>query len=516
MRTAETIRVCVPVCQPQIDVLASEWERAAEIADLVELRLDCVDNDIEELASRVHELLLHRSHPTIVTLRTAEQGGQRQMSHAERTSFWKAQRKPGGSQLLDIELDLAKEWMNDSQPATDWSRIICSHHDFDRVPENLDQIYEQLSGTPARILKIAVRANDTTDCLAIFKLLARARVEARELIAIAMGNAGVATRILGPSRGAFLTYGAAQDESVTAPGQITAHELTNLYRIRKINAKTEIYGLVGTRVMHSVSPHMHNAAFASEKLDAVYLPFEVHNLDEFLRRMIHPLTREIDWNLRGLSITAPHKSRVMTALDWIEPAAQEIGAVNTVVVAGDRLLGYNTDALGLIAPLLQKLSSLKGLRVAVIGAGGAARAAVWSLQQQGAIVTLFVRTPDKARLLSDELTVACQPLSRDSFAGYDILLNATPLGSLGEHVHQTPATREQLAGVRLAYDLVYNPGETEFLREARLAGCETLSGLAMLIAQAALQFKLWTGCSAPKQVMSEAASQGLSIQNPER
>jgi 3-dehydroquinate dehydratase/shikimate dehydrogenase len=511
--STDNIRICVPVCQPQVERLAADWEQAAAIGDLVELRLDCTDSNVEELAARVHELLRQRSHPTILTLRAAEQGGHRKLSLAERTSFWDLQQQSGDGQLLDIELDLAQIWMSEPQRSTDWSRIICSHHDFNAVPKNLAEIYEQLSATPARILKIAVKANDTTDCLAIFNLLDRARLEKRELIAIAMGNAGVATRILGPVRGAFLTYGAVQDERGTAPGQLTAEQLTSLYRIRKLNTKTQIYGLVGTQVMHSVSPHMHNAAFISENLDGVYLPFEVHQLDEFLRRMVLPGSREINWNLKGLSITAPYKSRVMNALDWIEPVAQEMGAVNTLVIEGDRVLGYNTDAAGLIAPLFKKLSSLKGLRVAVIGAGGAARAAVWGLQREGAVVTLFARDTEKGRLLADELTVGCQLLSPEPFTGYDVVLNATPLGSFGEQVLRTPATSEQLSGVPLAYDLVYNPTETEFLRQAKLAGCDTLGGLEMLIAQAALQFKLWTGCSAPTSVMSTAALRALfSIQ----
>ncbi|HKE58352.1 MAG TPA: shikimate dehydrogenase [Pyrinomonadaceae bacterium] len=511
MSSDETIRVCVPVCQPELDRLATDWERAAAIGDLVELRLDCTDGDVEKLASRVHELLRQRSHPTILTLRAVDQGGQRQLSFNERTKFWNLQRQATAtSQLIDIELDLANAWMMDSHRPTDWSRVICSHHDFVSVPQNLTEIYEQLSATPARILKIAVRANDTTDCLAIFELLDRARRERRDLIAIAMGSAGIATRILGPARGAFLTYGAAQDESATAPGQLTADQLTTLYRIRKINTKTQIYGLVGTKVMHSVSPHMHNAAFAAENVDGVYLPFEVYNVEAFLRRMVDPRTRELDWNLKGLSITAPHKAAVMSALDWIEPTALDIGAVNTVVIEGDRLLGYNTDAAGLIEPLLKRISSLKGLRVAVIGAGGAARAAVWGLQQQGAGVTLFARDTQKGSLLADELGIGCEPLWAKPFTDYDVLLNATPLGSFGEQVPRTPVTSEQLAGVRLAYDLVYNPTETEFLRQAKLAGCETLSGLEMLIAQAALQFNLWTGHSAPTQVMTTAASQALT------
>lgn len=250
-----------------------------------------------------------------------------------------------------------------------------------------------------------------------------------------------------------------------------------------------ICGLVGLPVMHSVSPQLHNAAFESENINGVYLPFEVVDVKQFFKRMVDPRTRELNWNLRGLSVTAPHKSVVMTDLDWIEPDAKQIGAVNTVVIEGDRLLGYNTDAAGFAEPLLRRFGSLRDAKVAIIGAGGAARAAIWALKRQGASVMVFARDVRKVEPL---LGVPCKVLGSTSFAGYDLLINATPVGS-GAYVNQSPATREQLTGIRIVYDLIYNPTETKLMREARDAGCETLGGLEMLVAQAKLQFELWTG-----------------------
>jgi shikimate dehydrogenase len=225
--------------------------------------------------------------------------------------------------------------------------------------------------------------------------------------------------------------------------------------------------------------------------------------------MAHPRSRELDWNLRGLSVTAPHKSTVMSCLDWIDPAAKEIGAVNTIVVQDNELHGHNTDAPGFIAPLHNTFGSLKGARCAIIGAGGGARAALWALRNEGANVTLFVRDPDKASSVVMELGGDCRQLAGAHFGRCEIVINATPLGTRGEHVEQTPATAEQLSGVRLAYDLVYNPIETRFLRAARAAGCETLSGLEMLIAQAVDQFKLWTGQSPNAEIMRAAAHAAL-------
>jgi 3-dehydroquinate dehydratase / shikimate dehydrogenase len=498
----KTTRVCVPVCEKTLNALQSACERATEWADVVELRLDCLEP--EALASGISQLLNTISRPVILTFRPSEQGGHRNLTREERVAFWKQDAPRGDTVWWDLEADLAHE------VSPDWSHTIVSHHDFAGVPSDLEQVYQRLAQTPARVLKIAVQANEITDCLPVFRLIDRARSEGREIIAITMGNAGIATRILGPSRGSFLTYGPLDDYSATAPGQVNAHKLRSLYNIDEINEDTMICGLVGLPVMHSVSPHMHNAAFMSEGLNGVYLPFELSDARTFFKRMVHPLTRELNWNLRGLSITAPHKQTVLECLDWIEPDAQEIGAVNTVVVENDRLLGYNTDAAGLIEPLLRIAGSLAGLQVAIIGAGGAARAAVWALQRQGANVTLFARDELKAKPLAQSFNISCQPLSSASFASYDLVINATPLGS-GEYIDQSPATQEQLRGARCVYDLIYNPIETRLLREAREAGCETLGGLEMLVAQGQVQFELWTGKRPSATLMYESGGRMLGL-----
>ena len=485
-------RICVAVCEKNVAALESAAVRASESADIVELRLDCLQHlkDFERVLNRV-------SCPVILTLRPTEQGGHRELDHETRAAFW--QTAPH-SDWWDIESDLI--------PETDWSHVIISHHDFAGVPQDLTRIYDQLAATSARIVKIAVQAHDIVDCIPVFQLLDRARSEGREVIAIAMGNPGLATRILGPSRGAFLTYAALEEGSTTAPGQITAQKLRSVYHVDKIDRDTMICGLVGRPVMHSVSPHMHNAAFRAAGINGVYLPLEVRDVNTFFTRMVDPSTRELDWNLRGLSVTAPHKSAVLEYLDWIEPDAKQIGAVNTILIDGDELRGFNTDAAGFIEPLLEAMDSLSGLRVAVIGAGGAARAAVWALLKHDASLTLFARNTEKARTLGQEFDVSYESLSSASFSNYDLVINATPLGS-GELIDQTPATADQLAGARCVYDLVYNPIETLFLKEACNANCKTVRGLEMLVAQAKNQFQLWTGESAPLNVMYDAAAAAL-------
>jgi shikimate dehydrogenase len=267
---------------------------------------------------------------------------------------------------------------------------------------------------------------------------------------------------------------------------------------------------VGLPVVHSISPQIHNSAFESAGVNAVYIPFEVRDVGSFVKRMIHPRTRELDWNVRGLSITAPHKFKIMDYLDWIEPAAKEIAAVNTVVAEDDLLLGYNTDGPGFLRPLIQRIGQLRDARCALIGAGGAASAALWSLRKEGASATVFARDVKKASVVAERFGAHSESLTNPCFKDFDVVINATPLGTAGALQTQTAVTTKQLLGARLAYDLVYNPIETRFLREAREAACDTLGGLAMLIAQAAEQFRLWTGIEATEKVMSAAASHELN------
>jgi len=511
MDSPQKPRICISICEPTASALEAAIRAAAEVCDLIEVRLDCLEAfELETNASLITKLLGESACESILTFRPAEQGGRRQLSDETRHAFWSG--AIFSESFFDVELDVAERFnsIGSSTPLPiDWSRTICSHHDFSGVPSNLDQIYDHLASTPARILKIAVQAEDATDCLPVFHLLEKAREQGREIIAIAMGNAGIATRILGPSRGAFLTYASMANETATAPGQISVAELREVYRLENINQQTEVFGLIGMPVSHSVSPRMHNAAFAALGKDAVFIPFEVRDVQAFIKHMIQPRSRELNWNVRGLSVTAPHKFEVMDQLDWVEPAAQEMGAVNTIVIEGDELHGHNTDARGLITPLLQKFGDLRGMRGAVIGTGGAAKAAVWSLLKAGAEATVVARNTLKGHSLAERFGASLMKLDDATFEGFDVVINATPLGTTGQLEDKTPAVGQQLRGARLAYDLVYNPTETRFLCEAREAGCETLGGLAMLVAQAVEQFRLWTGDAAPEDVMHEAARQGL-------
>ncbi|HEY0098595.1 MAG TPA: shikimate dehydrogenase [Pyrinomonadaceae bacterium] len=522
-----SVRLCVPVCVRRAGELRAAVARATaetQGADMIELRMDCLadEAELEQARLELPDIFRAATRPLILTFRPSEQGGARASNFERRVRFW-SENFSGGDEradYADLELDMAAHFkaLEEQRAGTllDWRKVICSHHDFARVPSDLEETFARMLDTPARILKLALAAEQITDSLPVFRLLKRARDAGREMIAVAMGEAGLLTRILAPARGAFLTFGALAREHATAPGQIAARDLRALYRIDLINERTEIYGLAGSPVAHSLSPQMHNAAFAALGLDAVYIPFEVGDVQAFARRMAHPRTRELAWNLRGLSVTAPHKSAIIPLLDRIESSAQEIGAVNTVVVEGDALSGYNTDARAALAPLSNLITVGHGSRVAVLGAGGAARAVLWSLREAGARPTVFARDTERARPTAQKFDAHLQTLDGARFDNFDLVVNTTPLGTRGARETETPALAAQLRGARCAYDLVYNPCETRFMREARAANCEfVFGGLPMLVAQAAAQFKLWTGRDAPLEVLNLEAERGVTGSRPE-
>lgn len=517
MKENITTRICVPVCVKRVCEIAPAMSRATEVGDIIEVRLDCLTEvEFHKVEHDLAKLFKECTRPLIYTFRPAEQGGQRELNQSTRGGFWFSSISillHGNANYADVEVDVADALMRGEPYLTtiNWERVICSYHDFVGVSSDLIEIYERMAATRARILKIAVLADDITDCLPLLALLERARSEGREMIAIAMGEAGILTRILSPARGGYLTYGSLDDEQATAPGQIKATELRDLYRLKCLDEETEIMGLVGRPVSHSVSPQIHNAAFAASNTNAVYIPFEVRDVDDLMRRMVQPSTREIDWHLRGLSITAPHKQSVMRHLDWIDPIAQEVGAVNTILVEGEGLYGYNTDAKASLAPL-QGLINLQGASVAIIGAGGAARAMLWSLREAGARVTVFARDTERAEKTAQAFGAKYAQLEGAKFDKFELVVNATPLGTRGQSEDETPAIASQLSGTSIAYDLIYNPRQTRFMREAQEAGCYSLGGLEMLIAQAAAQFKLWTNREAPLEAMRSAAEQAMMIE----
>jgi len=501
-----TSLICVPITETRAADFLSAIREAEPVADAIELRLDYLSD--EDLARVLAELPAHLGEITkllIFTYRPREQGGQRHLSLGDRRDFWRSlpQELMRAMADGDFELDLAESFI-ESAPPIPWSKVICSYHNLDETPANLAELYNRLARTPAAVVKIATQAVRIADCLRLFEVIERA-TPARPVIVLGMGLPGLATRVLALSRGAMLTFGALRRGAESASGQPTVAELRDLYRVQQLSRASEIFGIIGYPIAHSRSPLMHNTALAALGRDAVYLPFEVDDVGEFVREFVRPATRRIDWRLRGLSVTIPHKLSIMPHLDFIDPTAARIGAVNTVAVEGDELRGYNTDVIGAMRPL-DELMDVRGAPVAVIGAGGAARAVCSGLSERGALTMIYARNLAQAQRLADEFGAQAALLER--FNGEaEVVINCTPIGMYGHSEDTSPIKPEQLRRVKLVYDLVYNPVETALLKAAREAGCRTLGGLVMLTAQAAEQFRLWTGGEAPAELMWQAVSE---------
>ncbi len=516
-------KICVSVCAETADELIKQIKCAEDLADVIEIRFDCLEKvEIDKLWLRLQHFREKFDGKLLATFRPKNkgQGGNRELSSKERYEFWNYC-VVEFVDWADLEFDF-NDKLSKSLSGILSERLIWSFHAFGVVPNdnNLNLMFSKLSNLVQNqkpsVSKMAIRTDDITDTISIWKLLERAKAEKKEIIPIAMGEAGKWTRILGLAHGAFMTYASLDSGSETAPGQVSAKDLTEVYRAKELDENTEIYGILGSNTNVSLSPYIHNAAFRFHGLNACFVPLQVHDLDEFMRRMVKPETREIELNFKGFSVTIPHKQAIIKHLDFVDETARKIGAVNTVKIADGKLYGYNTDAAGFIEPLLNSYGDLRGAKVGVLGAGGSARACVYALKQHGAQVTIFARDLAKAETLAADFGVELKELPKPKnqkpktdFSDFDILVNCTPLGMKGKSEAETPVTAEQLKGLKLVYDLVYIPSQTPLMMEADRAGVPKIGGLAMLIAQAVEQQKIWTKLDAPVNEMSRAALERL-------
>jgi 3-dehydroquinate dehydratase/shikimate dehydrogenase len=475
--------LCIVVGAQTLAELRDRRIRAETQADLVELRLDTVaDPDVAGA-------LAGRTGRVIVTCRAAWEGGHFRGSEEERLRLLE-QAGRAGADFVDVEWAArdASPWI----ARTNGERLILSMHDFAGVPADLAMRYRAMRQSPAEVVKIAVSAAALRDVLPLRDLATTA--SDRRQVLLAMGPAGAVTRILPDRFGSAWTY--AGDEM--APGQLSAEQLRHEFGLGRVSAAASLYGVVARPSGHSVSPAMHNAAFRAAQLDAVYVPLEAADADDFLG-----FAAAMD--VRGASITLPFKVDLLPRVA-ADDLSRRVGAVNTLVRDdGGGWRGTNTDVAGFLAPINGRLA-LNGSRASVLGAGGAARGAALALADAGARVVIHARRIEAARDVASDLRVdyAAMPPAPGS---WDLLVNATSAG-MEPQADETPWPGARFDG-RLVYDLVYNPQETRLLREARAAGCATLGGLDMLVAQAAQQFELWTGRPPQAGVMRSAADARL-------
>ena len=459
----------------------------AGIADLFEIRADLI-LDLDLLT-----LLRAKTRPLILTCRSISQGGRAEDADpATRLMLLEAVKR--GFDYVDVEYSSG---LLDVMIEKAGRGLLVSHHDLLGTPHDLEGLYRRMCECGADVVKIAVTPQSIAD---VGRLLAFARGAFRArgtpLVAIAMGPLGLLTRIAAGRYGAPFTYAYADGGYAAAPGQLPAGQMANLYRVRNVKPSTKLYGVLGGNVVHSLSPVLHNHAFSARGLDAVYVPLQAESLLAFVKALP-------DLDLAGFSVTMPYKVDVLACLDEVADTAARCGSVNTVVRDGDRLRGTTTDGAGVVA-VLAKHARLKGSTVVIVGAGGAARAAALALRAEGARVTLVARNVDRAAAAASATVCAHGPLSDLARYPWDILINATPLGSAA-CPDETPVPAELHRPGSIVFDMVYDPLETRLLREAQAAGCRIVDGLQMLMAQAAFQFEVWTGMPAPLDAMKAAA-----------
>jgi 3-dehydroquinate dehydratase/shikimate dehydrogenase len=315
-------------------------------------------------------------------------------------------------------------------------------------------------------------------------------------ILLGMGEFGFATRVLARRLCSYLTF-ASPAGHAAAPGLIDPKTLDTVYRYHSQSPQTRLFGIIGNPILHSKSPHIHSAGYTKLGMDGVFAPFHVDRVADFL-----PLIKKL--NIEGFSVTAPFKEEVIPFCVHTENAVRGIGACNTVVVRADGLYGYNTDAEGVLTPLRETVpAGLRGLRALVIGAGGAARSAVYALAKEGAHVLVINRTPERARRLTAHISEVLElPPGRLTWAelteknhdltGHDLIVNSTTMG-MHPWENLDPFAGQNFRGNEIVYDMVYSPRETLFLKRALSAGCKIIYGERMLTGQAYRQFYLYTG-----------------------
>jgi len=344
---------------------------------------------------------------------------------------------------------------------------------------------------PADFYKVVGTATTLSDNVSMIQFLGR-EADNHSLVGLCMGEQGIISRVLGVRAGSVFTFAAVGPGEETAPGQATAQELRSVYRIEQVDAATRVYGVAGDPVTHSLSPAIMNAAFRRENVNAVYLALHAKTLKDLLN-----CVRQIP--IHGLSITMPYKEAILPYLDNTDSHTTKIGACNTVVRAQDgKLYGFNTDTSGVVRPLERRLTTLQDAKILVLGAGGAARAAVFGLKERGAEVFILNRSLAPAQKLARRAHARSMKRADLKKFAFDVIINATPVG-MG-NTRETPLQEKEI-NARYVFDMIYDPPETRLLQLAKQRGAQIIPGIEMFVHQAARQFEIWTGKPAPQDDM---------------
>jgi len=516
--------LAVPIAAQNLDRARRQIKAALDAgAEILELRtdylenltIDLVKNLIAEAKSAAPQSLL-----IIVTCRDKKQGGVRPYSEQLRFEIL-TEAARSGCDFIDCEYDnflsaQVQEKIKAALADSSKTRLILSAHDFKSRFEDINRLYQDiLTVYPAAIPKLVYTANHINDCFEAFDLLHN---NSGDSIVFCMGAAGLVSRIIAKKLNSFVTFASINAEAATAPGQMTIEQLKGLYCYDSIDSDTELFGVIANPVGHSLSPAIHNACFGDKGMNKLYLPLLLEGgqkeFDEFLNSI---LSRK--WlSFKGFSVTIPHKQNALNFVKAkqgvIEPLAEKIGAVNTLIIGTDgKLAAYNTDYAAALDAITSTMGitrpDLKELPVAVIGAGGVARAIVAGLSDAGAKIKIYNRTVKKAEKLAAEFNCNFAPLDDLPNVEAKLLINCTSIG-MHPNIEATPFPQEGLKEDMVVFDTVYNPAETLLLKQAKEVGAKTIDGLLMFINQALAQFKLFTNTDANAKLMRETVVDCLS------
>ena len=538
-----------------LECAGAEAQRGATI---VEWRVDTLaqnDNALESVALLVKNSPL----PCIVTIRAAAEGGAYVGHESVRLELLIAICKLNlPPSYIDLELaafQASADFQKQFTAAKTSTRLILSAHDFQSRPADLSKrIGAMWSESLCSVAKIAWRARSVRDNLEAFELL---RHQSKPTIALCMGQFGIASRVLAPKFGGFLTYARPDNEMGTAPGQLTAQEFIHVYSFARITPATNLFAVVGWPIEHSLSPLLHNAAFTATQFNGAYVPLAIPPEWEHFKASLSEMVASPVLNLRGLSVTLPHKEH---ALRWCKQqggvgdvVSEWCGAANTLLFSDNgQTRAHNTDApaavatlaaaLGIHEHISAALASGNAMHIAandkslvthtrdqwrrqhvlVLGAGGVARAVIAGLALAGSRVTIANRTHTKAAQLAthfnardidgaNQSRVQAVELENIAAHSFTIIVNCTSAGMTGsgaESVDPLPISFKIKSGT-VVMDTVYRPRETPLLQRARAAGAVIVDGTEMFLRQAALQFELFT----KNQIVSDTATDNVPPKN---
>lgn len=489
--------ICVSIGRTRHKMMIMECQLAAEAgAEMIEIRLDFLTRAID-----LKRLLANKLCPMLATIRRREDGGRWTKSEEERQMLMRLA-IVGGFDWIDIETDIADK-IKRFGPV----KRVVSYHNTREIPKNLEEIFEKMHHQDADVLKVAVKIEKPQDMWRVLRLMKHAK---KPTIAIAMGDYGVASRLLGPKFGSPFTYAAFNKERGIAPGMFSFTEMRDVYHYNDINKETQIFAVIGDPIAHSMSPVAHNAAFKHLGINAVYIPMQVPRND-----LIDTLQTMTKIPISGYSVTMPHKEAVHDLATDKDDLVTSCKAGNTLVPIKGGLKAFNTDYPAALAALRNAMSgmesgdSVHGRQVLILGTGGTARTLAHGLHREGALVIIAGRTTEKSLGLADEIGCRAVDWNARNAQHCEIIINCTPVGQHPD-VDESPVHPSVFRPGLVAMDCVYHPETTMFIREARDRGCRVVTGVEMFIRQAAEQFKLFTGQEAPLEVMLAAVRQQLS------